>query len=177
MKKKFRRWLLRRRPVTEGVKRRNKGYGNFFVTNCKGSFKKIPKFRFFSHFFGKARKNGRSYPASVDNKTYVYGGSFVSGEIFLEGISGIPLDSEGEEPNPCSNPTILSLPSRTGGLRELPKFCKRFRLPTDSFGAHHRGTKIRTEKERFRQERQVPEHERSAFGVAGRGDDSYTSPF
>src|SRR5579875_2811303 len=39
--KEFRRWLLRRRPVTEAVIRRNKNHDSTYQTSCKRSFKKI----------------------------------------------------------------------------------------------------------------------------------------
>lgn len=62
---------------------------------------------------------------------------------FLEVNSATHKAYVDKGPNDRSNPTILSLPSRIGGLCELPKFCKRFRLPTECLGAHHRGTKGR----------------------------------
>jgi hypothetical protein len=110
------------------------------MTSCKRSFKKISKNRFFSHSFGKSRKKGRFDPGFVDNRRCGHGAS----EAWLfQGTRAIRSNSGDEKPKNRRKPTILSLPSTIGGLRELPRFRNRFRLPTTSFGAHHRRTRGR----------------------------------
>jgi hypothetical protein len=58
-KKMFRRWLLRRRPVTEVVMRRNNGDFTSSLSHCK------PDFAFFTIFFYVTGENMRRAPFSI----------------------------------------------------------------------------------------------------------------